>query len=238
MDKLPQQEIKYENKVTKWFHNYWYYYKWKVIIALFLVLVVVICTLQTCQNTKSDITVMYAGPFLSTSLEIPNIEAALTSVLPEDYNGDGEREVVLSMMTVYSKEQIEEIESTTDNVIDRNNNQGELSKFQNLIVTGEYNVCLLDPWLYDMVKKEDGFAKLSDVLGYTPESAIDECAIKLSDTEFGKYFAGVNSLPMDTILCIRTPSALNSIFSGEKSEKLDQAVALVKAIVEFEAPKK
>ena len=182
--------------------------------------------------------VLYAGEFLSTSPEVPNIEDALSAVLPEDYSGDGKKEVVMSMMTVYSEERIKELEEEYKDEglkISRPNNDSELGKFQDLIVAGEQNVCLLDPWLYETVKKQGGFAKLSDVLGYTPESAVDEYAIKLSDTEFGQYFAGVSSLPDNTYLCLRTPGALQSMF-GTKSEKFDQAVEMLKAIVEFKAP--
>ena len=236
MDKLPEREIKIENKIVKWFKNYWYYYKWKVIIASFLIVVFVFCTAQMCSNTDSDMTIMYAGPFLSTSLEVPSIEEALSAMLPEDYNDDGKKEALLSMMTVYSPEQIEQIESTTEITIDRVNNNSELDKFQNLIVTGEHNLCLLDPWLYEMVKKENGFAKLEDAIGYLPESAVDEYAVKLSDTEFGKYFAGVTSLPEDTYICLRTPGALQTMVSGGKSEKFDRAAELLRAIVEFKAP--
>ena len=188
MDKLPQSEIKYENRITKWFKNYWYYYKWKVIIAVFLIFVAVFCIAQACSNTDNDMVIMYAGSFASTSLEVPNIESALSAVLPEDYDGDGRKTVAMSMMTIYTEDQIKQLEANGF-VVNRSNNQGELDKFQNLIVTGEYNVCLLEPWLYDMVQKEGGFAKLSEVLGYTPESAVDDYAIKLSDTDFGKYFA-------------------------------------------------
>ena len=234
MDKLPEKKIKCENKITKWFNNYWYYYKWKVIIAAFLIFVVIICTVQACANTKDDVVVLYAGEFLSTSLEVPNIEDALSSVLPEDYNDDGKKAVSMSMMTVYSEERIKELEALGYN-ISRPNNDAELAKFRDLIVTGEHNVCLIDPWLYESVKKEGGFAKLSDVLGYLPESAVDEYAIKLSDTEFGRYFAGVNKLPEDTYLCLRTTGALQSMVGGG-SKKFDQAVELVKAIVEFKAP--
>ena len=89
MDKLPQSEIKYENKITKWFHNYWYYYKWKVIVAAFLIFIVVISSVQVCNNTKQDIQILYAGQFPSADIEVPNIRAAFEAVMPEDYNGDG-----------------------------------------------------------------------------------------------------------------------------------------------------
>lgn len=234
MDKLPEGEIKYENKITKWFKNYWYYYKWKVIITAFLVFVAVVCTVQICSNSDDDMVVMYAGTFPSTSLEVPAVEDALAAVLPEDYDGNGKKEVLMSMMTIYSEDQLRAMESK-GHQMDRANNQSELDKFQNLIVTGEYNVCLLDPWLYEMVAKENGFAKLSDVLGYTPEGAVSEYAIKISDTEFGQYFESMKVLPEDTYLCLRTPGALNSIFGGD-GKKYDQAKAMIKAIIEFKAP--
>ena len=68
MDKLPEKKIKYENKVTKWFENYWYYYKWRVIIAVFLIFVVIVCTAQACANTDDDMIVIYAGEFLTLVL--------------------------------------------------------------------------------------------------------------------------------------------------------------------------
>ena len=30
--------------------NFWYYYKWHTIVALFIVFVVTVCTLQTCSK--------------------------------------------------------------------------------------------------------------------------------------------------------------------------------------------
>ncbi len=240
---MPQSEIKYENKITKWFHNYWYYYKWKVIIAAFLIFVVIVCSVQVCSNTKADITVMYAGPFLSSSAEVPNITAAIES-LAKDYNDDGEVKVGLAMMNVYSKEQMDainneqlsEINGQTNKKIDYNANQSELDKFQNLIVTGEYYLCMLDPWLYDMVAEENGFTKLSDILGYTPEYAVSEYAVRLSDTEFGKYYEDVAKLPKDTYLCLRVPGSVKDIFGNDKNERYDQAAELLRAIIEFKAP--
>ncbi len=239
MDKIPQSEIKYENKLTKWFKNYWYYYKWKVIISAFIIFVVIVCTAQMCSNTKSDITVMYAGPFPSSSAEVPAISDALEYLI-DDYNEDGEKKLDLAMMHIYSKEQMEQInKDQTDGgnkTVSNSVNQGELDKFQSLIVTGEYNLCLLDPWLYEMVASENGFTKLEDVLGYKPDYAVSDYAIKLSDTEFGKYYASVSKLPADTYLCLRVKGSVSDVFGGGNSEKYENAARLFRAIVEFEAP--
>ena len=84
MDKLPQSEIKYENRITKWFKNYWYYYKWKVIIAVFLIFVAVFCIAQACSNTDNDMIIMYAGSFASTSLEVPRSLHPTRAIQPRD----------------------------------------------------------------------------------------------------------------------------------------------------------
>ena len=238
MDKLPQSEIKYENKITKWFHNYWYYYKWKVIIAAFLAFVVVICSVQMCNNTKQDIEILYAGQFPSSDIEVPNIRAAFEAVMPYDYNDDGKRIAALVMLNVYSEEQIKKLESESDGKIkvDRVNNNSELDKFQNLIVAGSYHLCILEPWLYEIVKSENGFVKLSDALGYTPDIAVDEYAVRLSDTEFGRYYAGVKLLPEDTYICLRAPGGIGTVFDGSKNKKFDMAADMLQAVLDFKAP--
>ena len=50
-------------KIYKWFDNFWYHHKWKTIICLFLVVTILVCTLQMCRREeKGDISVMLAGP--------------------------------------------------------------------------------------------------------------------------------------------------------------------------------
>lgn len=238
MDKLPQKEIACDNKLVKWFKNYWYYYKWIVIGLLFAALVVLVCVFQTCSNSKSDISILYAGPFPSSDNGVPKMENALAEVLPEDFNGDKEKRVSLAMLMIYTEEQMKEIEANRKDVkIDRQSNRRELEKFQSLVINGEHAVCLLDPSLFDMVKDAEGFVKLSEVLGYSPRGAVNDYAVRLSDLPFGQFFSGIKDLPRDTYLCLRTPGAIQSVSgAGKGSDKFEQAVRMVKAIIEFEFP--
>ena len=163
---------------------------------------------------------------------------ALTEVLPEDFNGDKEKRVSLAMLMIYTEEQMKEIEANRKDVkIDRQSNRRELEKFQSMVINGEYAVCLLDPSLFDMVKDAEGFVKLSEVLGYSPRGAVNDYAVRLSDLPFGQFFSGIKDLPRDTYLCLRTPGAVQSVSgAGKGSDKFEQAVRMVKAIIEFEFP--
>ena len=49
--------------------------------------------------------------------------------------------------------------------IDPYYNDEQVTSFDNLIMAGEYSICILDPWLYERVKGAGGFRKLSEVLG-------------------------------------------------------------------------
>ena len=242
--KFSENKIDYsqsDNKIVKWFRNYWYYYKWMVIGIAFAVFVVLFCTLQTCSNGSPDITILYAGTFPPADIGVVDMEKALEVALPEDFNGDGEKDVALAMLMIYSDDQIKEIEKNRDEdedrIINRSQNAGELEKFQNLIVSGEYYVCLLEPWLFDMVNKEGGFMSLEDAVGYRPENAANDYAIRLSDTELGQYYDALGLLDKDTYLCIRFPGAVQEMTGkGKNSDSFKEAVAIVKAIIEFKAP--
>lgn len=245
-EKIPENNIDYSqsgNKIVKWFRNYWYYYKWWVIGIAFALCVLLVCTLQVCSAPKQDISILYAGTFPPADNSVPDMHRAFEAVLPEDYNGDGEKVVDMAMLMIYSEDQIKEIESNLDDddapIINRYTNSGEFSKFQNLVVSGEYYVCLLEPWLFDIVNSEGGFVKLSDIFGATPEKAVNDYAIRLSDTELGGYYEALKLLPRDTYLCLRTPGTMHTVLgNGKGSEAYEQAVEFIKAVVEFEAPEK
>ena len=50
-------------KFYKWFDNFWYHNKWKVIIVSFLVLTFTVCIVQLLGRKSVDLYVLYAGPY-------------------------------------------------------------------------------------------------------------------------------------------------------------------------------
>ena len=82
-----------------------------------------------------------------------------------------------------------------------------------------------------------GFMTLEDAIGYKPDFAVNDYAVRLSDTELGKYYEELGLLDPDTYLCIRTPGAIQEMTGkGKTSDKFKEAAATVKAIIEFKAP--
>ncbi|MBQ8004875.1 MAG: hypothetical protein IJ303_00990 [Clostridia bacterium] len=239
MDKMQGGEIYAQGRAAKWFDNFWYHYKWPTLGIIFALFVVIICSLQMCEKEKVDAYVMYGGPCEIEGDVLINLRSALKAALPEDINGDGEKYVEVVSHYIMSKDEIEaarENESADDFYIDPAFIAQNKQKFDNLIVAGEYSVCLLSPYLYEEVKTAGGFMPLEEMFDEIPVGAIDEYGIKLSETDFGSSFPGVNSLPPDTVLCMRRIGTLSAFLSkGSTEREYEQAMKLFRAIALYKA---
>ena len=60
-EKIEGGEVKIKLPTSKKLENFWYYYKWHTIAVLFVILVIGVCTFQTCNKTSYDLHVVYAG---------------------------------------------------------------------------------------------------------------------------------------------------------------------------------
>ena len=237
MDKLPENSIKVENKLVRWFRNYWYYYKWWFFAAIFAVVVLSVLIGQSCSRTDSVIKIVYGGTYPPSGNAVPGMEDALSAVIPDDYAEDGVKSASLIMFHYYTDEQIAQTQKDNPLItIDKNNNRQELGKFKDSVVSNDAFLCLVDPSLYDVLDEMGLVTPLSEILGYTPENAVEGKAIRLSDTEFGQYFAGFAELP-ETYICVRKPSAIqSSTGKGTDSHAYQLAVATFKSIISYKAP--
>lgn len=245
MDKNTGGDINVGGRLYAWFDNFWYHYKWATIGIIFALFVLLVGIMQTCEKESNDVYVMYGGrdTFILESDKVKNIKAALGAVLPEDFNGDGKKQVEWVSSFIMSTEEIQKLKEesiqngVTDFYVDSALISNNLKNFDSLILAGEYSVCFLSPFLFERVKDAGGLMPLSDIFDEVPDSAVDAYGISLAQTKFGQYYAGINELAPDTVLCIRTVGSINSFFrkgSAEKAHK--EALALFRAIVEFEIP--
>lgn len=210
-----------DNEFLKWFDNYWYHHKWITIGVAFALIVVVICTFQTCSRSEGDIDILYAGPCLMNSEQYGNLSTIFGNVLPEDYNEDGEKNVVIHNYHIYSKEQIKEITAETDEYgvhgfVDTNYNSNQYDTYSNYILTGESSVLLLDPWLYEALRdnSQGVLMELSEVFEIIPESNLDGYGVRLGDTDIYQEYAALRVLPEDTVICLLRP-----LLSGKSAKE-------------------
>ena len=228
-----------KTKIGKWFDNFWYHYKWETIIILFVLIVLAVVIPQSLTRTKYDTSVLFCGPEFVDADENAAIESAFRQIM-QDYDNDGKKELQLINITAFTTEQANELVKTgsyTMSVLSPYLQSNVSDSFSTQIFAGEASVCLLDPYWYSVVREEDGFVPLSEILGYTPEKAIDEYSIYLKDTDFGSFFTAFDCLPDDTVLCMRRMSTA-SAFLGQKrtEEKYEINKKLLIDIFNFKTP--
>ena len=221
--------------------NFWYHHKWKTIIISFVVILLVICIGQAGSRDKTDVYVMYAGPGFITANEARRVQDAMKQQM-DDYNGDGEKGILLADFNYLSPAQIEEKrklaeEQGVDLSIDTYGNSAVYEQYEMEVIAGESVIYILDPGLYENVKKAGGLLPLTEVLGEMPEGAVDEYGIRLAETKFARFYTAMNVFPEDSILCIRRVSTM-SVFKGQKkTEQLHSwHVDLFTNMVNFQFP--
>ncbi len=240
-EKIHGGEIRYENRLTKWFHNYWYYYKWPVIGISFALIVVLICTLQMCGTVSADVNLLYAGSYNFVGEGAGKLESAVAGLLPEDYNGDGRKTAAAATLMVYSEAEIadrlrEAEEAGEEYVVNAVYFAKEKQKFNQLLMSGEYSIFLIADWLYEETKGTDIFLPLTDALGSRPENAYDDCAMRLSDTAFGQYFSALQNLPDNTLICFRRQGSIGTLLNADRANAdYRDALEAFRALMQFSA---
>ena len=212
--------------------NFFYHYKWHSVIALFLTVVVLVCSLQMCGQKEYDLEVMYAGPKnLANKQTVLDIQNAFAQVA-EDRTGDGEKSINLVSYWVndslwdLTPEEKEEYGNDLGHLM--NNSYNNENAFVDEIAAGNVIICLLSPYLFHMIDDEAGFRRVSDVFPdlaeyeeevcvYDEDGKINRFGVVLAKTSFGEM-AGLSSLPKDTILCVRKIAPLSFWYNRDKAE--------------------
>ena len=217
-EKKPAGEIRFRSPFLKKLDNFFYHYKWHTIIAVFLAVVILVCSLQTCSKEEYDVEIMYAGPKnLNDAQAVLDIQNAFAQVAT-DKNGDGHTTARLVSYWVnekyYGGEDAEdEAISGADVAYFANNSLNNEKAYHDEIAAGNLSICLVSPYLFYQVHKEGGFMRIDELCPSLDESLyhkgesgdVNHYGVVLAKTELGKL-AGLSSLPEDTILCIRKPA--------------------------------
>lgn len=232
-------------KIIKWLDNFWYHYKWETLIIAFFGTFIIIATTQLLTKDKIDASLIYTGPAYFSARDVSEVESAFEQAMRDDYNGDGEKGIEFTDVTLMTEQQALDAQSESKQDDDPSNNvvinvqdmREAEKKFNMQVFAGEVIICMLDPYWYDELVEAQGLAKLTDVLGYQPEGAIDDYGVYLKDTKFGKFYNVFSYLPDDTILCIRTISTVSAFKNKTKEQaRYDCNVEVFRDVIEFEYP--
>ncbi|MBO4219394.1 MAG: hypothetical protein J5933_00515 [Clostridia bacterium] len=215
--------------VREKFANFFYHYKWPVIVIGVFAIIMTVCIVQLATRKKADILVMYAGPAVLTPEQINAVEESFDTIANEP--GKTHSASLLDL-TVYTEQQIEDIKKQSaeegepvaiNSIAIYNSRQ----RFSAEITVGDTCIILVSPEMYKSVHEAGGFMKLAEITDTLPEGveAYDDSAVILSSTNFGKKFAGVKDLPEDTLLCMRKLKTM-SVFTGVQKAQESHAFHL------------
>ena len=219
-----------ESKVLRWWDNYWYHYKWHTIIGLFFVFVIVFCVVQTLYDPKDDILLAYCGPKGFQAEEMEDLREAMNRIMPEDFDGNGEKYAEVVRYQVFSEEELLADKEANDGkgTVNLAYNAKQLSDFNSFMSFGEASVYLVSEHIYGLIKDRGVLKPLSDALGSVPDTAYDEYAIRLKDTPYYAMEPALRMLPEDTLVCITAPYQLGS---SSDPEVYQRSLQMFKAIV-------
>ncbi len=217
--------------MKKWLENYWYHYKWHTIVAVFLIAVITFLIVQGVTKETHNFQIMYAGP--------ANLDAAKKEELSDPFRQlqgavkDEDDRIAFASIYLLTEAQMEGEILLTD--FNRANLHANRQQFNTYTATGECLIYLLDPAWYTQLKDANALVPLSDVLGATPQNALDEYGVRFKDTAFAKLFAEKFAvLPDDTVLCMRRFATGMTIGDDDaQKERYQTELAYYKKLLTF-----
>ncbi len=220
---------------SEWFDNFWYHYKWHTVVSIFLVVAILVCTLQMCQRVEYDTYILYAGSkeIKRSGGEYATVVSSMKRV-SEDYDKNGEVSVMLRDLYMLSNEEIDKIENGDGKnevnyaLIEENN-----KLFLDLVVQSDYYVCILSRSLYDSYETLYGvplFVNLNEHASITQNVEMyTDYAVYLNSTGFDKV-QGID-FPEDTVVCLRALPVTSN--SKRAKEMFRRSKEVVESIINY-----
>ncbi len=234
-EKTYTEGIKVKSKFAKWLDNYWYHYKWITLGAIFLIVVIIVCTVQFSEKEKEDITLLYAGPTHLTASQTSAIQSVFNTVMPADFDGNGEKYTAIVGYLIYSEEQMKDIEAETDELgihLDINNqvNTDNYSRFYDYVLVGESAVCFVDEHLYRNLSSKNRLLPLNVALGSDSGYEDNIYGLRLGSLDLYEDYSALRVLPEDTVVCVLRQPVAGKI---SKDKNYEHELDMFRAIVNY-----
>lgn len=194
----------------QWIANFWYYYKWFVLLGVVVITFLGIATVQYFTKTEPDLSLFYVG---SSSVSDRQCQKMIDSAKERisDANGDGEIGVDLQTLVLVSDLDL----------LSKGQEIQAMEKYQtysNEILSGDGAILFLDEYFYQELAEGGALVNLYEISSELPKSAVDFYGLKLSKTKLYKE-EGFSSLPADTIVCLKFSPAVSDISDEERAEQ-------------------
>ncbi len=234
-DKLEAVSLTETSPVMRWLDNFWYHYKWTVIVIVFFVSVAVVGIVQLTTRTQYDSTIVVATHYRMDSAQREAFVHELSRIC-EDYNGDDEVIVNIMQYEIYSEYEYESFSDVYEGQSDhfdfnRKYNSDEFNNFNQYTMTGEASVYILSPYLYETLREADRLLPLSEIYGdepLPPGARADGFGIDLSETVFYQYNGDIQgALTNSAILCFHRPTVTGN---SSKDDHLNNEKAFFRAL--------
>lgn len=217
-----------KSKLLTKLDNFWFHYKWVVIIGAFFVLVLIVGLVQILGRTETDAAVTFAGPAYISPNDCAAIETELGKILPEDYTGDGKNTVKFSNYTIYYESDLEGKDTSS---IDMSQNSTNKSNYDDYVSSGECSIYFVGSELYKNFLTHERLQSMSDIFGENlPQgTAEDGYGVRLGDLPIYQLDA-FKVLPEDTYICLTKPYIYGE---SSKADSYAEMTEYFKAIVNF-----
>ena len=216
--------------------NFWYHYKWHSIVALFLVIAIVVCSLQFCGRQKYDAHILYAG---SKNIgrtasdgdvaEIVTVKSDLKTIA-EDFDKNGKIDVNFTNYYFLGKNE-QSAEEVNDALL-----ASDSKALSGVLEHSEYYLLFISPAVYEQYHKageNDLFIDLTSYASYNQSAEYyAHNAIRLSSLPISEL-PGFSIFPEDTLICIRYPSIVGGK-SKEHKQHFENAKEMLINILELD----
>lgn len=193
----------------QWVANFWYYYKWFVMLGLVFASLIGIATVQYFTKSDPDLSLLYVGPSdVSDAVCKKMITTTESSIY--DVNGDGETSAALQTFVLLSDYDM----LTSGQKIQA---MEEYQGYSDEILSGDGAVLLLDEYFYSELAQNGALVNLYEIYSELPSSAVDSFGLRLGSTPLYKK-DGFSSLPADTIVCLKYSAVVGKADPLEKAE--------------------
>lgn len=214
--------------------NFFYHYKFHTIVVVFLAFVIIWTVASSVGKNTEDAYIGYIGDVSYTQEEIDEIGKKVSSALK--LGEDGEDFIIDFRPYNYLSEDQIEAEAKRAEELGRDyeyypvKNEKNYESFVSEIEMGDIAVWFVSSQVYERMDKSK-LMPIEYILGYIPEGAVDEYALKCNDLDITSV---VKRTSNNTYLIMRGSREYSAMMGEEEiMRQLEKDKALYKAIVEY-----